>query len=642
MSRSVLKQFTILGPLLAVLLAGAWIAYTVKESRLSTINISGGVLDELAAADRDNDTVTIDRLLESAWSGVESGGDKTAINEPIMLALLEMQIELHRLLGDSFRPEVPAVAADPACQTDLIEQQVIWLYAATVATPKGATSRPTASALSRLARQLACMSGLQAAVLDTAMTSSFNTVALRLQARDLDALLPYLARFVAPLQILILDARKHVGIQSAAWRWFDRWHEVLLRQISYGGWPTDRLYIWDRRYAVLAGFAPCSAGEPKPYCADITMLMHTINEPRMLGRGDCSFAGMLANGMSWTDTGQRYSCPLNWCSDRQRYVPKVPVTDAQMSFLKTLWPGGHIQDDDQRLLGELCYNTLADRQGAYHNPTYCLADFYGSRASNPFEHQLACESIDPAPANSDSTEATSPFIPDLLGVPQNPACEMLTIETQQDLPLQAGCESSENCLDFASRLLQAPDTAGDDPSGFLQDDQLALTLINPSDQGIAGLCSDPAECLTQCTALSQQISRPSACGIKPPIEVGERPLALSAEEMADPLLLTTLLASEHVREDNDPDMEMSFGSCGLGPMNIARPATHCGLVICADGYPATGFDSSCSCRSEFGGNFTRELMCGKLRCADGQLPDQNCNCYAPIPQPISSISNKTP
>jgi hypothetical protein len=628
MAGNFFPRMTTIGPILAVVLAAAWIAYTVKQSQLNTENLTAGVLTELAAADQAGDDRLVDKLLERSWSGVKPAADKTAINEPIILALLEVQIELHRILGDSLRSEVPVVADDPACQVDIIEQQLVWVYGASLATTDGTNTNGATGALSRLARQVACISGLQAAVLDTAMTSSFNTVSLRLQERNLEQLVPYLARFIAPLQLIILDARKHVGVQSAAWRWFNRWNPVLTKQVTYAGWATDRVYLWDRRFAVLAGFAPCSAGTIQPYCVDVGILLNTISEGKTLGRGDCSFAGMIAATAFWTENGERYICALNFCSDRKRSVPKTAVTDAQMTSVQALWPG-LIEDDDRKLLRDLCLPTRVDPQSAYHDPSYCMEQLYGSRADNPFNQHLACLSPGMlAEKTDDQWQLVSDF--DLLGVPQNPGCEILTRDTSQNLPPIEGCGNGTACLDFSGRLKRAPETASQDGSGRLADVELASTLLNPRDQGTAGLCDNPSGCVTQCTAISQQIARQGSCGLRlDPDDGSASPLTVPAEQLADPLLLTSWNQSNHIFREDDPPMEESFRSCSVGSLNEARPAARCGLLVCADGAPAIGVNSACSCRTEFRGNFTRELMCKKLLCADGQPADENCRCFEP-------------
>ena len=638
MARGLVSRITFIGPLAAVLLAAGWIVYTVDQSRLTTTKISDGLLLQLAEADRRHDEATVNQLLETGWAGVTVGADKTGLNEPIMLAMLELQIELRRILGSTFKTTVPIVENDPACQVDVIEQQHIWLYAAAVATIAGAGSQPQAGPLSRFARQIACISGLQAAVLDTAITSSFNTVALRLQQRGLGDLLPYLARFVAPLQIIVLDARKHTGTQSASWRWFRRWYPELLDHIGTGGWATDRLYLWDLRLGVLTGFAPCGTVGAQRYCFDINLLINTIVEPRNLARADCSFSGILANGVSWTDNGFRYTCPLNYCADRNRGIKKAKVTDAEMAYLMKLWPG-YIQEDDRKQLGEFCFNNFADRQGGFVRLDNCRNSLYGSRANNVFENHVACRIPSAEELNALPDENPYYYIPnDFVGIPQNPACELLSIDTEQQLPLQTECGEGFACLDVGDYLKSIPESASDDYSGLLSDRALATTKFNPASQGAAALCTDQESCVTQCTALSQTVTRYSSCGRMPDDEIGNAPLGIPREQLHDRLLLTTWQPPAVDNEKDDPATEDAFFACNVGPDNVTRAATFCGLVNCEDGRPASGVGETCSCRTEFGGNFTRELMCGKLRCSDGTLPDETCGCFMPLAEPLKTTA----
>ena len=636
MGNSLFSRITTIGPLAAVIFAAGWVFYTVTQSALTTSSVATGLMVEIAAADALGNDRAIDDLLDTAWSSINPSSDKRGINEPVILGLLEIQIELRRLLGNSFRTNVPVLSSDPACRVDIIEQQLIWLYGASVATPDGATASPTTSALARFARQLACISGLQTAVLETAMVSSFNTVALRLEARGLAQVTPFLARYFAPLQLLLLDNRKHVGTASASWRWFQRWRPLLLKQVAYGGWATDRVYLWDRRNAVLAGLAVCSAGDQRPYCADTKLLLNTIGEPLALGRGFCSFAGMIATGPSWTENGQSYVCPLNFCPDRKRHAPKTLITDSEMAHLQALWPG-YISIDDRKLIGELCHETWADKQAAYHDPTECLVGYYGSRAENPFEHHLACKQTADVIGMTEeiSTEGPMPLDVDLLGVPQNPSCELLRVDTSQTLPAPIGCGAGEPCLDYSSFLKKPPEAATTDSTGLLADPLLTETLLNPQDQGTAAFCDNPADCTTSCSAISQQITRKNSCAIISDEDPDDPPLVMPIELLGEPLLLTSWDATTHVSSAEDPSSEESFRACSLGLANATRPAVHCGLITCPDGLPAVGTAGACGCRTEFGGNYTKELLCEKLRCADGSKPDSGCNCYAPEAPPFS-------
>jgi hypothetical protein len=635
MVRSFFSRLTIIIPVLAVAAAGAWIGYTVFRSQLDTVQITPGLLTEIAAADRDQNDEHIDNLLRQAWSGVALTDDKTAINEPIMLALLEVQVELRRMLGTSFRSDVPVVRDDPACQIDLIEQQLLWIYAASIATTQGPRARGTIAALSRFARELACISGLQATTLDTALTSSFNTVALRLRDRSLDRLVPYLARFMAPFQLMLLDVRKHVGVESAAWRWFNRWNTTLVKQVAYGGWVTDRTYLWDRRYGAVIGFAPCVDGQNQSYCVDVKLLLNTIAEGKHLGLGGCSFAGMIGNRAKWTDTGQRYTCGVNFCSDRKRSKPKTAIEDQAMARLESIWPG-MIDEDDRKQYRELCYSTAFDKMGASFDPRSCLDELYGSRARQPFEQHLAClaPEVRAARANAEYRLLTDD---DLAGVTQNPNCGLLQKDTSQLIPAVTGCAAGAACLDFGATLLGVPESALQDTTGLLADAQLTTTLFNPSDQGTTVLCDNPAGCVTQCTALSQQITRRGACGVMlDPDKPEDRPVPIPDEQLGDPLYLVSFNLAAHEPWDQEPAAESAFSSCSLGFMNESRPAVRCGLLMCPDGSPAIGVSSACSCRSDFGGNFTEELMCKKLRCADGSTADENCLCFRPDIPGVSS------
>jgi hypothetical protein len=81
-------------------------------------------------------------------------------------------------------------------------------------------------------------------------------------------LIPAFARLVAPVQVLILDARKHHGEASQAWQWFVIYGSLIYDDVVGAGWASGELLVWDRRQGSLVGFPSCAPGTLAPDCVE--------------------------------------------------------------------------------------------------------------------------------------------------------------------------------------------------------------------------------------------------------------------------------------------------------------------------------------------------------------------------------------
>lgn len=152
--------------------------------------------------------------LWTAWDNFPTleGGINYLIDQPLLVAALDLQIELRRRLGANNHTVVPGLENDPGCSGDIIEDRLLFRFVA--ATQIGATAglgtsaHPTVALLNRFALQVACLSDRQAAELDEALAMGFERVAQRLRFQNLESIVPAFARVVAPLHLLVLDARK--------------------------------------------------------------------------------------------------------------------------------------------------------------------------------------------------------------------------------------------------------------------------------------------------------------------------------------------------------------------------------------------------------------------------------------------------
>jgi hypothetical protein len=206
----------------------------------------------------------LDTARDTAWQAIPfTRALPTLINEPLTLALLDLHIEVRRRLEPSYHTVVPGLTTDAGCAGDFIADRLLYVYgiaATTLALRDAHGPEVTASVLAKMAVQVACLGGKQLAELEHAVSYGFQGSAGRMKQHGLGELIPAFARLVAPVQVLILDARKHRGERSAAWRWFHTYGQLLQEDIAYAGWASGALLMWDRHKAVLVGYPLCAAG----------------------------------------------------------------------------------------------------------------------------------------------------------------------------------------------------------------------------------------------------------------------------------------------------------------------------------------------------------------------------------------------
>ena len=232
--------------------------------------------------------------------------------------------------------------------------------------------------------------------------------------RSLTAVIPAFARHLAPVQVLILDARKHRGEASRAWQWFATYGELLQDDVTRAGWATDELLVWDRRQGILVGFPNCTQGYLGPDCVDFETFLNSIRDPRALGLGDCALAGMLSIGTRFLAGEERYTCPTHTCEEPQSTTPcssslgsSTAVTSGncgtseltvatqgdtrlsadERSRLRSTWSRLSESDFDQ--MGSLCRGSHMDLQGVNFNLDECFEDLSNAN-TNPFDTYAAC------------------------------------------------------------------------------------------------------------------------------------------------------------------------------------------------------------------------------------------------------------
>src|SRR5262245_39175712 len=335
---------------------------------------------------------------DQAWAAVLlQPSAALMISDPLVLAMLDLHIEVRRAVGSTFHTVVPGLVSDKGCRGDIVAERLIYTYGAAVAGPRGATAPETTEAIDALARQIACLGAAQAATLERAVTLGFETVRDHLEAHNLESAVPAFARLVAPVQVLILDARKHSGVASRSWQWFVSYGKILDVDVAAAGWATEKLLVWNRRQGVLVGFNGCTPGQIRPECVDFRTFLKSLQDPRALGLGDCAFAGMLVRGADSIGGAMRYTCPTRTCatpsingkpstSTTSTTPPPTGLTSGQVSQLQGTWPS-QLGAADLTAMGSICKSGSADMQGGPVDLAACLG---AAPEANPFEQNAAC------------------------------------------------------------------------------------------------------------------------------------------------------------------------------------------------------------------------------------------------------------
>jgi len=265
--------------------------------------------------------VRLDRAVGQALARMPAGGRReVVIDEPLAIAMLDLGIGVRRRLGPSFATEVAGLTTDPGCSGDLVAQRLVAGYGQAASVRLLVTSGVAGdrSRLHAFAVQVACLSERQLGLLDEALAESFDRSTERLSLYELRPLVPAFARLAAPLELLVLDARKHRGQWARAWQWFSAYGPTIEADVARAGWPSGLVYLWDRRRAKLLGFASCAAGSVQPNCVDLQVLLRSLRDPRALGLGGCALAAMVSQPSQLIGGDPRYVCAASLCDASHR------------------------------------------------------------------------------------------------------------------------------------------------------------------------------------------------------------------------------------------------------------------------------------------------------------------------------------
>ena len=288
----------------------------------------------------------------------------------------------------------------------------------------------TVPLLTDAAVQVACLGRKQLAYLEWALATGFTQVIEALHRRGLDDLTPAFAYAVAPVQLLILDGRKHRGERSLAWQWFRTYGPRIETLVgSKPRWASgNALYLWSRTGANLTGMPLCGPGRSGSTCVDLIRFINSLMDPRAIGLGECALLGMIANGVTTIQGNSRYLCLSLPCSQtgtdqetRDRLAPRWRSFGTEAAVPVTSADG----------IGNLCQDSAgAGLQGAGFSglagasPQDCIDGLSGGN-TNPWDRYDACvtEAVGAEEPGGQTTGVES-FAP-LPGVPAGTKCGLL-------------------------------------------------------------------------------------------------------------------------------------------------------------------------------------------------------------------------
>lgn len=359
----------------------------------------------------------LDRAIDDAWQQVaRSHAFAQLVDEVLLLATLDLHVEVRRALPLTFSTQVPGLTDDAGCAGDLVAERLIYAYGSAVANPLSGPTDARVTALARLARLVACLGSTQVSALDKALTDGFATVSGHMEAHGLAAAVPTFVRALAPFQLVVFDATKHRGARSRSWQWFNAYTPMLMQEISLHGWSTGELLLWGRRSGLMIGFPPCAPGRQRPDCVDVLGFLESLNDPRALGYGDCALAAMISRGPQQLGNDDRYACPVRDCQPPTTNAPCTPSGfgtsscggrgqpgagngpfqngaaqlggGAQLGHtagIRSRWPNLSNQQVGQ--MKSLCRGGTHDLLGVDFSLQDCLEQ---KQNENPFEQHLAC------------------------------------------------------------------------------------------------------------------------------------------------------------------------------------------------------------------------------------------------------------
>ncbi|HEX6716749.1 MAG TPA: tetratricopeptide repeat protein [Pyrinomonadaceae bacterium] len=615
--------------------------------------------------------VKLSKAFNHGWASIPyTRSVAVELSQPLSLAMFQLQSEVRRRLGPEVHTIVPGLASAAGCQKDFVKDRVLSRYALAVT---GEDSSSAVETLKEEAIQTACLGRRQLADLEWAIATGFEDVASTMRKRGLSDVVPLFAQMVAPVQVLILDARKHRGERSLSWKWFVTYGPELKRlNAAQSHWPTGNLYLWSRTNAMLVGFPMCLPGTGTTQCVDLQKFLESLMDPRAIGLGDCALSGMIANGLTTFQGVQRYVCPSLSCGQTAPGTGATGTANTDVSEargrLADRWPSSGSADDllveQTEGTGQLCRNASdSSLQSAGPLSSDCINSVFGQEA-NPWDTYLTCM------ADGAGTDITGVGVPEvgvapLPGVPMGKKCGLMedggTTPTPapSDSPNTADEEEKEAKEEkppeipptrtsgtTPSRSEVAPKTKEDTDRSiwqtlreFFRTLEGAVRPARDTDQEererlkaetqrqqreSAKSCADETSCPDNCTGLGSQIAKAKDCTDQLLKTFGEalgrrRPQPQPGE--VHPSRPRVIIYDP----ENAPLPESNIGACVMGDQGPSKGPNPCQFVLCPGiAGLATPVGTDCSCGQNTQPYKSVEKLC-MLDCVGG-LVDSNCKC----------------
>lgn len=597
---------------------------------------------------------SITEARDSAWRTIPfTRAMPVLVADPLTLALLDLHIEVRRALGPNHHTYVSGLVADPGCAGDVVADRLIYTYGRTATRREPGPSGAPADvvALRDLAAQIACLSVRQLADLEEALTKGSARVIERMKTNRRGELIPAFVQLVAPMQLLIFDARKHRGERSLAWRWFYQYGPQLKAAVAQSGWGSDGLiYVWDRRQAALVRFPGCTPTAPTPNCVDLASFIDSLGDPGAVGLGDCALAGMLMFGRTQIDGQDRYTCP--WASCGPSGAPEEESLEARRKEVNSLWPSFPPQNapTSSNGNGPCLSNGGYAFQGSLPGASTCINDLF-KRSDNPWDTYATCMT------EGSGTNEPPQLFGQLPGVPMGNSCELSQSSAMDPFRGQIWDEDAGQYRMPGEREIPPVTTSGTTPTKEeldrqgrdketrkerteeqQQQEQTKQTQEekkqemknneekDPNKQkgGAKMSCTEFGDCNESCTGLGAQIARAKHC-TEDLLNSFTKALGRPDRRPA-PMRKIDLVANYH---PDDAPVDLSKADvCTAGATAGSRRAPMaCGLILCpGTGLAAAAVGEACSCGQDSPAFNPQHSLCASIQCTEDQILTNDCMC----------------
>lgn len=644
----------------------------------------------------------LDAELLTAWDGVRipKAGPVVA-DKAQRLALLELEILVRRVVGPTLHSEVAGLATGHGCRGDVVRDGMLGAYAAAAVAPVApgfVSGDAEADALRRISAQIACLSARQLSLFDTAMAVAFDVLARRLAQRGQGQLVPGVARAIAPVMLLLADAQKHLGESASSLRWFAANAPALRVEVRRLGWSARRtVFLYDRRTGRLRGIPEC-AGATAASCVDPMVLLESVLDPHSMGGGLCAFSGMVAGGVRGSGASARYTCAPVECKSAASAAN--PEEKAALDAIRSRWPAAFQGSSDGQMKLELCGKPSSPLSLEGTASEDCVTDLSPANP-DPFDAYLACVADNVAGPSIDGSIEALRGVPMGLGCNLFDGAEGASAPatgrggsapsggatatkdavfdflsgTWDDLTKTAaggaqaagGISAALGALISIEKQLLSPfgaeaELAWASAMRWLQSGRLlaegritteeyfrvremkpadAVAFMNQRAGTGAKSCSDPARCSSDCTGLSTQITKATAC----------------SSALVNDVMARAGLPPRTVPPTRDLGRVSNWGPDGrpeggadqgpnacLGRGSRTERALSCGAVLCNDTISLAPSPTACCTGRVASATVTNR--CLTTDCAAGENPSFDpatgrCTCAAveraepapPVPPP---------